>query len=74
MDFSIAGNNFLTFSVLVFVSVLLLIEGLYSLWRAHKGPQASRLRRRLQSLAASFRPHRPNPTIEATPAERNPGT
>ncbi|HYD77923.1 type II secretion system F family protein [Ramlibacter sp.] len=54
MDISqIAGNNFLIFSVLVFVSVLLLVEGAVSMWRAHKGPEASRLKRRLQALAAT---------------------
>lgn len=49
---SIAGNNFLVFAVLVLVALLLLFEALYLLWRAHKGPQARKLQRRLQTLAA----------------------
>lgn len=53
MDLSLFGNSFLTFSVLVFVSVMLLIEGLFSMWRAHKGPQVTRLKRRMQALAAT---------------------
>ena len=51
--FTLFGNNFLTFSVLVFVSVLLLFEGLFSMWRAHKGPEVTRLKRRMQALAAT---------------------
>lgn len=53
MEFSTAGNDFLAFSVLVFITVLLLIEGAVSMWRAHKGPEVSRLKRRLQGLAAT---------------------
>lgn len=53
MDISIAGNDFLIFSVLVFVCVLLLVEGLFAMWRAHKGPEVTRLKRRLQGLAAT---------------------
>lgn len=49
----LTGNSFLVLAVLVFVAVLLLLEGLYMLWRSHKGPQASQLKRRLQALSAA---------------------
>lgn len=50
---SITGNAFLVLGVLVFVAVLLLLEGLYLFWRAQKGPQAKKLNKRLQALSAS---------------------
>lgn len=53
MDISPGSNSFLTLAVLVFVSVILLIEGLVSLWKTHKGPEVSRVKRRLQALAAT---------------------
>lgn len=53
MDFPLSGNDFLAFSVLVFVTVLLLIEGMFAMWRAHKGPEVTRLKRRIQGLAAT---------------------
>ncbi|MCC2677007.1 MAG: tadB [Ramlibacter sp.] len=53
MDLPFGSNSFLTLAVLVFVSVILLIEGLMSVWKAHKGPEVSRVKRRLQALAAT---------------------
>jgi len=47
------GNSFLVLLVLVFVAVLLLLEGAYLLWRARSGPEARKLQSRLQALAAS---------------------
>ncbi|HWI81804.1 type II secretion system F family protein [Ramlibacter sp.] len=52
---SILGNNFIVLTVLLFITVLLLLEGLYLLWRANHGPQATRLQRRLQDLATARR-------------------
>jgi tight adherence protein B len=49
---SLAGNNFLVVAVLVFVAVMLLLESLYLLWRAKKGPQARKFYSRLQVLTA----------------------
>lgn len=46
------GANPLWFLVLVFISTVLVIEGLYSLWRSAKGPEASKVRKRLHALAA----------------------
>jgi tight adherence protein B len=47
-------NTFLIITVLTFVAVLLLVEGLYLLWKSRKGPEAMRLKRRLQSLSGSL--------------------
>ncbi|QAU33450.1 type II secretion system F family protein [Janthinobacterium sp. 17J80-10] len=49
-----SGNSFLIISVLVFVAAVLLVEGLYLLWKAHRGPEAKKLENRLQALSASF--------------------
>lgn len=45
-------NSFLVVAVLTFVAAMLLAEGLYLVWRARKGPQATKVRTRLQALAA----------------------
>jgi len=43
----------LVLSVLVFISVMLLLEGLYLLYRSHYGPLARRVEQRLRSLAGA---------------------
>jgi tight adherence protein B len=53
MPTSLVGNSFLVMAVLVFVAVLLLLEGLYMVWRAHRGPQATKLQSRLHALSAT---------------------
>jgi tight adherence protein B len=50
---NIVGNAFLLISVLVFVAVLLLLEGAYLLWKSYKGPEAKKIEKRLQALSAS---------------------
>lgn len=50
---NIEGNAFLIVAVLVFVAVLLLLEGLYLLWRNYKGPEAKKIEKRLRTLSAS---------------------
>jgi tight adherence protein B len=50
---SFSSNSFLVLLVLVFVAVLLLLEGLYLMWRAQKGPEAKKLQSRLHALSAS---------------------
>jgi tight adherence protein B len=50
---AIFGNFFVVLSVLVFIAVVLLLEGLYLLWTSYKGPQAKRIEQRLQVLSAS---------------------
>lgn len=49
---SLATNDFLIVTVLVFITAMLLLEGLYLIWRAHRGPDARQLQRRIQELAA----------------------
>ena len=50
---SLIGNSYLVMVVLVFVAVLLLLEGLYVMWRSHRGPQAMKLKTRLNALSAT---------------------
>lgn len=50
---SIVGNAFLVLVVLIFVAVLLLLESIYVLWRAKRGPQALKLQSRLHALSAT---------------------
>ena len=53
MNFIASTNSFVVISILTFVTVLLLLEGMYLLWNARKGPEATRLKQRLKALAAS---------------------
>jgi tight adherence protein B len=50
---NIVGNAFLVISVLVFIAVLLLLEGAYLLWKSYKGPKAKKIETRLRALSAS---------------------
>jgi tight adherence protein B len=50
---SVGRNSFLTLSILIFVAVALLLEGLYLLWKSHRGEHARQVRQRLQALARS---------------------
>lgn len=47
------SNSLLIAAVLVFVTVLLLLEGAYITWRAHRGPEAAKLQARLIALSAT---------------------
>ncbi|MDQ1832052.1 type II secretion system F family protein [Massilia scottii] len=40
-------------SVLVFIAVVLLFEGLYLMWKTYKGPQARKIEHRLNALSAA---------------------
>jgi tight adherence protein B len=40
-------------SVLVFIAVVLLFEGLYLMWKTYRGPQARKIGRRLDALSAA---------------------
>ena len=51
---NIGSNTFLILSVLVFIAVLLLLEGAYLLWKAYKGPEAKKIETRLRALSASL--------------------
>lgn len=50
---SFLGNSFLVMSVMVFTAVVLLLEGIYLLWKAYKGPSARKIQQRLSALAAA---------------------
>jgi len=50
---NIGGNALLIIAVLVFIAVLLLLEGLYFLWKSYKGPNAKKIETRLRALSAS---------------------
>ena len=43
---------YFVFAVLIFLAVVLLIEGVYLAWNASRGPEAQRLKLRLRSMAA----------------------
>jgi len=47
----IEGNAFFVVAVLVFITVLLLLEGLYLLWKGSRGPEARKLKKRLAALS-----------------------
>lgn len=48
---SLASNSFLVLAVLVFVAILLFLEAMYLFWNARHGPEARRVRQRLQELS-----------------------
>lgn len=50
---NLTGNSLFMVVVLVFVAVLLLLEGLYLVWKSYKGPEARKLEKRLQALSGS---------------------
>ncbi|CAN7254730.1 type II secretion system F family protein [Massilia sp. LjRoot122] len=45
---------YFVFATLIFVAVVLLIEGLYVAWNASKGPEAQRLAKRVQAMSAGL--------------------
>ena len=42
------------FISMIFVAIVLLLEGLYSLWNSYKGPEAVRIEKRLQAISAGW--------------------
>jgi tight adherence protein B len=50
---SLEQNPFLILSMMVFVAVTLLLEGLYLIWKSYKGAAAKNIERRLNALSAS---------------------
>ncbi|MBT2322938.1 type II secretion system F family protein [Variovorax paradoxus] len=48
-----ASNSFTVIAVLVFIAVLLLLEGLYLIWKAQNGPEATKIDKRLRALSAA---------------------
>lgn len=45
---------YVVFACLIFVAVVLLIEGVYVTWNGSKGPEAQRLARRVQAMSAGM--------------------
>ena len=50
---NLVGDTLVVLTVLVFVTVLMVLEGLYLLWRSYRGPDARKIEKRLQALSAS---------------------
>ena len=50
---NLIGDTLVILAVLVFVTVLMVIEGLYLLWRSYRGGDAKKIDKRLQALSAS---------------------
>ena len=48
------ANAFLIILVLVFIAVLLLLEGMYLFWKSYQGPEAKKIQQRLRGLSASL--------------------
>jgi tight adherence protein B len=53
MSLSVLENSFLVMAVLVFVTVLLVLESLYLMWRSARGPEATKLQQRIKALSVS---------------------
>jgi len=51
---SMLANNafFPIFTVVAFVAIVIFLEALYALWNTYKGPEAKKVRQRLQALSA----------------------
>lgn len=50
---SLIGNSFIVLVVLVFVAVLLFLEAMYLLWSSYHGPEARKVKHRLQVLSGT---------------------
>lgn len=53
MTTNAAGHTSLILSMLVFIAVVLLLEGLYLMWQTYKGPQVKKVHLRLKALSAA---------------------
>jgi tight adherence protein B len=50
---NVTGHVSLVLWVLVFIAVILLLEGMYLMWKTYKGPQAKKIQLRLKALSAA---------------------
>jgi tight adherence protein B len=48
----LTGGFFPIFTIMAFVAVVLLLEGLYMIWNSYKGPEAKKIEQRLRALSA----------------------
>lgn len=51
---SITGNSFLFILILVFIAVVLLLEGLFLLWQSYRGAEFRKIEKRMQSLEVAI--------------------
>lgn len=51
---SIGSNVFLVMTVMVFIAMLLLLEGGYLLWKSYRGPKAKKIEGRLRTISAAL--------------------
>ena len=49
---SLFQNFFVLFLILAFVTVVLMLQGVFQIWTTYKGPQAKKIEQRLQALTA----------------------
>jgi tight adherence protein B len=50
---NVNGHTPLVLSVLIFIAVVLLLEGIYLMWQTYKGPTAKKIQLRLKALSAA---------------------
>ena len=48
----LSGGFFPIFTIMAFIAVVLLLEGLYMIWNSYKGPEAKKIEQRLRALSA----------------------
>ena len=54
---------YLIFAIAVFIAVVLLVEGIYSSWNSHYGPEAKRIAKRMKVMTDSSHASRPDVSI-----------
>jgi tight adherence protein B len=50
----INGHSFLVILILVFLAVILLLQGFYLVWNSYKGPSARKIEKRIRALSGAF--------------------
>ena len=48
----LTGGFFPIFTIMAFIAVVLMLEGLYLIWNSYKGPEAKKIEQRLRALSA----------------------
>ena len=46
------GGFFPIFTIMAFIAVVLMLEGLYLIWNSYRGPEAKKIEQRLRALSA----------------------
>ena len=60
-------------TIMAFVAVVLLLEGLYLMWNSYKGPEAKKIEQRLRALSAGSDSSRARRSAQESHAERSAG-